>query len=186
LFRRNSDRKKLAASAQWTGAALVDAVAGIAPGDSSHARGIAFAVAQATRGGDDHALRALDALLDGAPAVAARDEGTLMNVLSALQFASMLPEDARADWVPARQAVARTVELGLRSGQALHEQTEGLLWALVDRRLAADWLGRDAADVVASGDVSSELREELASQVRTHEHRISLVADGDEFPFVLA
>ena len=63
-----------------------------------------------------------------APAVAAIDKVTLMNVLSALQFASMLPDDARADSVPARHAVAESVEMGLTSGEALREQTEGLLW----------------------------------------------------------
>jgi hypothetical protein len=186
LFRGRAGREELGASAQLTGTALVDAVAGIAAGDTPHARGVAFAVAQAARGGDDNALRALDALLDQAPPIAARDEGTLVNVLSALQFASMLTDDARADWVPARHAIARTVELGLRSGEALREQTEGLLWALVDRRLAADWLGHDVADVIASGDVSSELREQIASQARTHEHGISLVADGDLYPLALA
>ena len=105
-----------------------------------------------------------------------------MDVLSALQFASMLPDETRADWLPPGRAVAQTVELGLNSDEALREQTDALLWALVDRRLAADWLGGEAGSAVASHVDSSELREELMSQLRTHEHVISVVAGGQEFP----
>lgn len=185
-LRRGAGPNERDAGPQWTGAALVNAVADLAAGDAVHARAVAFAVAQAAREGDDHAMRALADMLAEAPAAAAFDEGTLVNVLSALQFASMLPDDARTDWVPARDAVARTVEMGLRSGEALREQTEGLLWALVDRRLAADWLGPDAGTAVASRVASFELRERLISQLRTHKHLISFVAGGEEFPCVPA
>lgn len=171
---------------EWTEAALVDAAEGLAADDPARARAVAFAVAQATRAGDDDALRALAALLTGAPAICAFDEGTLVNVLSALQFASMLPDEVRADWMPPTRAVARTIELGLRSGEALREQTDGLLWALVNRRLAEDWLGPDATDAVASRVASSELRQELMSQLRTQERLISFVAGGEEFPCVPA
>lgn len=83
---------------EWTEATLVDAAEGLAADDPARARAVAFAVAQATRAGDDDALRALAALLTGAPAICAFDEGTLVNVLSALQFALMLPDEVRADW----------------------------------------------------------------------------------------
>ncbi len=185
-LKRTADPDGNDAGPQWTGASLVKVVAGIAAGDVSRAREVAFAVAQAARDGDDHALRALSALLTQVHAVAASDEATLVNVMSALHFASMLPVDARADWAPARNSVAPIVEMGLRSGEALSDQTEGLLWALVDRRLAADWLGPEAGINVASRVVSSELRERLEGQLRTHKHLISVVAGGDEFPCVLA
>lgn len=185
-LRRAVGRQGRDTGTQWIGAALVDAAAGLAADDTAHLRAVAFAVAQATREADDHALPALAALLTRAPAVGAFDAGTLVNVLSGLHFASMLPDETRADWLPPRQAVARIVELGLNSGEALQEQTDGLLWALVNQRLAADWLGRDAGDSVASRVGSSELREELISQLGTHEPRISVVAGGEEFPCVPA
>ncbi len=109
-----------------------------------------------------------------------------MNLVSALQFASMLPDATRAEWVPPTGTIARTVELGLRSDGALREQTDGLLWALVNRRLAADRLGRDGANAVAARVVSSELREELLDQVRPSDRLISFVAGGEEFPCVTA
>jgi len=165
---------------------LVDAAAGLGADNAGHARAVAFAVAQATRAGDDHALPALAALVTRAPSVSAFDEGTLVNVVSALQFASVLPDAARADWVPPTDAVARTVVQGLRSGEALREQTDGLLWALVNRRLAAYWLGRDGANAVAARIASPELREELLRQVRTSDRLISFVAGGEEFPTVPA
>jgi hypothetical protein len=171
---------------RWKGGALVDAAAGLAAGSAADARAVAFAVAQATRRGEGHALDALAAVLAQGSVAAASDEGTLMNVLSALQFASMLPDGARANWIPPRHAVAHAVELGLSSGEALREQTDGLLWALVDRRLAADWLGGDALHTVVPRVASSGLRGELLSQVSTHEPVIDLVADGEEFPCVPA
>lgn len=140
-LRRAAGRERRDAGAPWTGPALVDAAAGLAADDASRLRSVAFAVAQAAREGDDHALSALTALLTRAPAVGSFDSGALVNVLSALQFASMLPDETRADWLPPGHSVAQTVELGLSSDEALREQTDGLLWALVDRRLAADWLG---------------------------------------------
>lgn len=183
-LRRTASRRD--AGLLWTGAALVDAVAGLAAGDAAHVRAVAFAVAQAAREGDEHAMQALADMLTAPLTFAASDDGTLVNILSALQFASMLPEEARADRLLARQAVTRTVEMGMRSSEALREQTEGLLWALVDRRLAADWLGPEAETVVASCVGSSELREGLLSQLRTHEPSISFVAGGEEFPCVSA
>jgi len=164
----------------------VHAAADLGADDTAHARAVSFAVAQATREGDDHALRALAALLTRALSVSAFDAGTLVNVASALQFASMMPDAARAGWVPPTHAVARTVELGLRSGEALREQIDGLLWALVNRRLAADWLGRDAANAVAAHVASSELREELLRQARRSDRLISFVAGGEEFPCIPA
>lgn len=167
--------------AQWTGPALVDAAARLAPDDVAHARAVAFAVAEATREGDDDALRALSVLLSRSSAISVLDESTLVNVLSALHFASMLPEDVRGGWLPPTDAVARAIELASRSGEVLRDQTDGLLWALLDRRLAADWLGRENAQAVASR-VISDLREQVVSQLHTHEPVISLVAGGEEFP----
>ncbi|MDQ6804655.1 MAG: hypothetical protein M3065_06745 [Actinomycetota bacterium] len=131
-------------------------------------------------------MPALARLLTEAPTVAAFDEGTLVNILSALQFASMLPDGAGTDSVPARQAVARIVEMGLTADEALREQTEGLLWALIDRRLAADWLAPDAGTLIASHIASSELRQQLTSQLHTHHNVVSFVAGGEEFPCVPA
>lgn len=107
-WRRGVDRGGSGGEAQCTGAALVHAAADLGADDTAHARAVSFAVAQATREGDDHALRALAALLTRALSVSAFDAGTLVNVASALQFASMMPDAARADWVPPMHAVART------------------------------------------------------------------------------
>lgn len=185
-LRRAAGREGRDSGAQWSGPALVDAVEGAAAGDVAGPRAITFAVAQAMREADDHATRALAGILAKMPAFAASDEGTLVNILSALQFASMLPDDAHADWVPARHPVTRTVELGLTSGDALREQTEGLLLALLDRRLAAGWLGPEAGARIASLVNSPELRHGLVSQLRSDKHLISFVAGGEEFPCVPA
>jgi hypothetical protein len=182
-FRRTT--KGPDAGADWVGPALMNAATGFAAHDPAHARAVAFAVAQATRAGDDYALGALTEVIARLSDVCASDDATLMNVLSALQFASMLPEDARADWVPPPADVAHALELGL-SSDALREQAAGLLWALVTRRLVADWIGPSAASVVASRIASADLREEFLSQVRAHEPPVSFVQGGDEFPCVPA
>jgi hypothetical protein len=170
------------AGQRWTGTALVDAAANIAGSDPADAREVAFAVAEATRDGGDRALRALAALLTAATTVSELDEGALVNVLSALHFASMLPDDARDAWVPPSQAVVLTVERGLASSEAVHEQTDGLLWALVDRRLAAGWLGHDGCRAIALHVRSDELREELIRLGESRETVMSFVAAGDEYP----
>lgn len=173
------------AVAQWTGPSLREAVLSLAPGDVAHARALAFAVAQAIREGHGDALPALTRLLAEVPMVAATDEGTLMNVLSALQFASMLADDAHADWVPANDSVAKIVDMGLTASGTLPEQAEGLLWALIDRRLAADWLGPEAGAMVVGRVASLELRKELLSSLNMR-LSVGVVADGGEFPCVPA
>jgi hypothetical protein len=172
------------AEPQWTGLALVGAANGVATDDTEAIRTVAFEIARATRRGDDCALQALSALLARALNVSAVDRGTLVNLMSALQYAAMRPE-ARADWLPPVDTVARAVELGRRADEVLRDQVDGLLWALVDRRLAVDWLGRDRASTVADSVESWELREELLGQVRASEF-VSLVEGGEEFPCVPA
>lgn len=169
---------------KWSGPALVDAAASDATREGAFAREVAFAVAQATRDGDAHALPALSALLAGISQEHGFDEGALVNLMSAVQFASMRP-DARSDWVPPTAAIARSVELGQSSDELLRDQAEGLLWALVDRRLAAAWLGREGVHALAQGDVSPALRKELLGQVRASD-LVSLVSGGEEFPCVTA
>lgn len=169
-----------------TGAALVDAVGGAAAAATAEARSIAFALAQAMRDGDPSAPRALTRMLDAAPPVRAADRPTVMNLLSALHFATMLPDEARADWVPPRHGVARVVVTGLVSGDALREQAENLLWALLDRDLAAGWLGPNVGGIIASSVSSSDLRAALQREARSIERPIPLIESGSEIPWALA
>lgn len=174
--KRAASRRTL--SERPSGTALVDAASSLSGRDAEDVRAVAFAVAQATRDGDPHALSALSALLAAAHAVDV-DTGALVNALSALQFAAMLPDEVRADWAPPSSAVAEIVGLGLDSDAHL-EQTIDLLWALVNQRVAADWLGAGAT-ALASRVASSELGQELVAQARMNEPLISL-EDWDEYP----
>jgi hypothetical protein len=124
---------------------LAEAVAGLAVEDAERVQVVAFAVACAVRDADDgQALPVLADLLVTTSVAVDVNEGTLINLLSAVQYASLLPTDVRAGWKPPAEAVASLVRRGLGSSEALREQAEDLLGALVDEDLADDWLGRDA------------------------------------------
>jgi hypothetical protein len=185
-FKRPISRKSEAAEIHPTGAALIDAAAGSTEDDVALLQRVAFTVAEATRKGDDHALTALAALLTRASGMRVSDAGVLVNILSALQFASMLPEEARADWLPPRHAVARLVEVALNSDDAIREQGEDLLWELVSTQLVADWLGRQAGSRVVAHLGSSELQGELERQLPRHESLPGVVAEEDVYPSVPA
>jgi hypothetical protein len=159
-LRRPGTIEETDAQPEWTGAALAEAAA-LATEDPEDAQAVAFAVACAIRDRDDDALLAMTALLAATAQVPVLPVGALVNVLSALQFAAMLPDDARGGWVPPSHAVGRVVEQGLTASVALREQATAALWTLVDRLLVADWLGREAAQAVASRVDSAELRHAL-------------------------
>jgi hypothetical protein len=131
---------------------LADVVAGLAMEDAERVQVVAFAVARAVRdAGDGEALPVLADLLTAASGVPDLNEGALINLLSAVQYATLLPAGARAGWTPPAEAVARLLRRGLGSSKLPREQAEGVLGALVDDGLAADWLGPDATrDLVGS------------------------------------
>ena len=173
-------------ASSWSGTDLVNAAELLESWNDSRARSVAFAVAQAARDEDDDALPALTILLTRLSSVEVSDHGTLVNALSALQFTVMRADSALADWIPPQDAVARTVRLGLMADEAVGEQTNDLLWGMVNRWLISRWLGHKGATAIAAHVGSPDLRHELLRQANTSEHFVDIVPGGAEFPCIPA
>jgi hypothetical protein len=106
----------------------------------------------AVRDADDgQALPVLADLLVTTSAAADVNEGTLINLMSAVEYAMMLPDEARAGWTPPAEAIVSLVRRALGSNELLHEQAADLLGTLVDEGLADGWLGRDATRDLIGG-----------------------------------
>jgi hypothetical protein len=133
-----------------TGDELLVAAGNVEKADDEEAQRTAFAVAVGVRDDDPQGIPALTALLTGAARRAALGEGTLVNTLTAVQYASMQMSDAAIAWVPPRPELTRLVLLALDGRELLREQAEELLWAFVDRRLVGRWLGDRAAEITAA------------------------------------
>ena len=105
---------------------------------------------------------------------------TLINLLSALEFAAMLSDEPREAWSPPAQTVIPVIRVAWDLGKQFHEHVEALLWLLVEQRLVAAWLGDDATQI--AGAVSSPgLRDKLYA-AGTGERLIAYVRKGHEFP----
>jgi hypothetical protein len=163
-------------------AELLKAVAALAIDDVKHAQAVAFAVARAIREADEAALPALAMLLTATKSAPSLNEGTVINLLSALQYATLLPGDVRAGWAPPAAAVASLVERAMEANTVLRDQAEGVLWALADDGLITGWLGAQVARDLANRVDSTELKNELLRRPRP----FGLVAEEEEYPCAAA
>jgi hypothetical protein len=160
------------------GIALVDAATHVGTGDDRRDQIVAFDVARAVRDdGDEQALIALYTVLDVLRTAAAPSYGTLVNVLTAVQHALILPDEALGRWRPPPGSLGRLLDHALSENEPLRLQADDLLWALVERHLAGAWLGRRAS-TVAWRVGASELRAALEAQ--TEQVGISYIKDGYE------
>lgn len=146
---------------------LARAAATVGTGDDGHDQVVAFDVARAIRdAGDASSLRALSALLEALRTAPAPASGTLVNVVTALQYAAMLPDETLEGWDPPSGSLDRLLDRALSLDEPMRRQADDLLWALAERRLFGGWLGRRAATVadrVPPGDLRAELERQVAT-----------------------
>ncbi|WP_445149422.1 hypothetical protein [Baekduia sp. Peel2402] len=131
------------------GRALVEAVARVRCGEEPQAQTVAFAVACAVRDGAEGATEALTGLLGAVAAGSDVPSGTLVNTLTAVQFAAMPASETFAGWTPPAKALAGVVERALERDVMLQEQVDDLLGTLVHRALVATWLGEPLRPAIA-------------------------------------
>lgn len=161
-----------------TATALIDAARRLGTGDDTVDQVVAFDIALAVRDdGDERALRALDAMLDVLRTAPAPSCGTLVNVLTAVQYALILPDEVLGRWRPPPGSLGRMLDHALSGDEPLRRQADDLLWALVERRLAGSWLGRRAS-TMAWRVQTSELQAALEGQA--DQAGISYIKDGYE------
>lgn len=144
---------------------LIEAAKRVGGGDRRRDQVVAFDIASAVRDrGDEQTLVALDVMLAVLRAAPAPSYGTLVNVLTAVQHAAMLPGDSLGSWRPSAGSLGRVLEHAQQSeNEPLRRQVDDLLWALAERELARAWLGPDAS-TVASRVEASDLRAALQRQ----------------------
>jgi len=131
------------------GRALVEAVARVQRGEEPQAQTVAFAVACAVRDGAESATEALAGLLGAVAADRDVTSGTLVNTLTAVQFAAMPASEAFAGWTPPATTLADLVERAQDGDVMLQEQVDDLLGALAGKALVATWLGEPLPPVIA-------------------------------------
>jgi hypothetical protein len=162
------------------GAALIAAGAEVGRGEDVRDQVVAFDVAVSVRDdGDADSLAGLTTLLEALRSAPPPSYGTLVNVISAVQYALILSDEALNGWSPPPGAVARMLVEALSGKEPMRRQADDLLWELVDRRLVAPWLGLRTA-TLATRVASPDLRAELEAQTRHLD--VAPVAGGDEYP----
>lgn len=146
--------------------ALVEAAKHVGAGDERRDQVVAFDIALAVRDrGGEQTLVALDVMLDVLRAAPAPSYGTLVNVLTAVQHASILPDESLGSWRPSAGSLGSVLDHAQSGNEPLRRQVDDLLWALAERELAGPWLGRDVS-TVASRVEASDLRAVLERQAR--------------------
>jgi hypothetical protein len=144
---------------------LVEAAKRLGVGDQRRDQVVAFDIASAVRDrADEQTLVALDVMLDVLCTAPAPSYGTLVNVLTAVQHASILPDESLGSWRPSAGSLGSVLDHAQQSeNEPLRRQTDDLLWALAERKLAGTWLGDDVS-TVASRVEASDLRVALERQ----------------------
>ncbi len=126
---------------QASGLELRAAATAVGSGDPVRDQRVAFDVAIAVREGVPDALAALHVLLErmaGADDVA---QGTLINALTAVQYAAVVPEQALG-WRPPSAALTQVIRRAQGADAMLREQADDLLEALGDVGVRDAWLAR--------------------------------------------
>jgi hypothetical protein len=160
------------------GIALVDAATQVGTGDDRHDQVVAFDVALAVRdNGDEQALVALDVMLDVLRTAVAPSYGTLVNVLTAIQYALILPDESLGRWRPPPGSLGRMLDHALAGNEPLRRQVDDLLWALVERQRAGSWLGRRASTVAWRVEAPAL---QAALEAQAEQVGISYIKDGYE------
>lgn len=137
----------------WVGQALVQ-VAEEAGSGRNDDQLVAFEVAGAVRDGREGASQALAVLLGALAEVGASDigDGTIVNALTAVQWAAMPVSDVFEAWKPSAEALADVVERALDRDVMLQEQAAQLVRGLVARGLVSEWLGPRGAVLVSRAE----------------------------------
>jgi hypothetical protein len=144
--------------------ALVEAAKQVGAGDERRDQVVAFDIAVAVRDhGGEQTLVALDVMLDVLRAAPVPSYGTLVNVLTAVQHASILPDESLGSWRPSAGSLGSVLGHAQSGNEPLRRQVDDLLWALAERELTGPWLGRDVS-TVASRVEASDLRAVLERQ----------------------
>jgi hypothetical protein len=188
-LKRSADRGKFGSERAPAGEDLIGSVTiEMRFADAAWVRASSHAVAQALRAGEASALPAFAALLVGAQEAAVSDSGATTNLLSGLHFASMMSADQRGGWAPPSLFTDHLLTDAVSGGsEALREQAEGVLWALVDHEVLGAWTTpegiRRLAGLVEEPELSEKL---LAATVREDGSLVRLVSVGEEFPCVAA
>lgn len=149
---RSDDEQGGATAPRWVGAELVDVARHVGSKDEPQDQVVAFEVALAVR--DErgrYPLAALTALLTGLGAEAvAPSYGTLVNTLTAVQYALMLEDEELEGWAPPADALGRIVLKAMAENELMRDQADDLLWALAERRPVGLWLGPRAPEIAAN------------------------------------